>query len=481
MKRLNYLSFRYCFAHVVFLLFSAHFVSAQCNFTVSPSTSSYGCLLANEDVVWKSGANVSIATNNLTKNAGGSNWNAGAFSTAAVYNNGYIETVANELNTARMIGLSNTNPDANFNSILFALYLRSDATLEVYESGNNRGNYGAYSTGDTLRVKVEKKRVTYYKNSTLLYVSNLTPTLPLYGDNSIFTVGGTLQKVVISNLSNGSFTATAATPGTGPVYQWKLNGSNIGTNSSTYTNTALALNDILTCVITPGSGGCSVPPVTSNNLVVKLNTTHNYGDFYITSTPAASGCSEAVEQVVWDSLYTNVKVTGNTLTKIQSGGSWNGGAASLNRVANQGYLQFTATESNKYKAIGLSTTDANSNYTSIQYAFYLTNIGAVNIYESGTSRGTFGAYIAGDVFKISVELNVVKYYKNGTLLYVSAVAPSLPLLVDASVYDLGGVISNVLVSNYTAGNFSVTNLSMEVERSQCGDKQYYLHEYILDT
>jgi hypothetical protein len=461
MKKYIYPSVNSCFLFLASFLVVAHSVSAQCNFTVSPSSATYGCYVAQEDAVFVSGSNVAIATNNITKSAGGNAWNAGAFSTARIYNNGYVETVANETNTARVIGLSNTNPDNNFTSILFGAYLRADATLEVFESGTSRGTYGAYVSGDTIRVKVEQRRIKYYRNSTLFYVSNtLTPSFPLFVDMSLFSTGATLQRIVIGNLSDGSFTATATTPGTGPTYQWKLNGTDVGTNSTTYSNTSLAVNDVVTCVITPGAGGCSVPPVTSNNLRITRNTSHDYGDFYITSTAAASGCSEAVEQVVWDSLYTNLRVTGNTLTKIQAGGAWNGGAASLNRVADQGYFQFTVTESTNFKAAGLSITDANSDVATIRYAFYLSNIGAINIYESNTNRGAFGAYTVGDVFKIAVESGVVKYYKNGTLLYISAVVPVLPLLADVSINGLGGVISNALISNYTAGSFTATGTNL---------------------
>ncbi|MDB5274087.1 MAG: hypothetical protein JWO58_2454 [Chitinophagaceae bacterium] len=464
MKISNYLitNVKYCFAFILsFLFFIQQSALGQCNFTVSPSASSYGCYTTLEDVVWSSVVNTTASANDLSKTSGGSAWNGGAFSTASVYNNGYVETVVSEVNTARAIGLSNTNPDATNTSILFAVYLRSDGTLEVDESGTSRGNFGGYNSGDTIRVKVERGRIKYYKNSTLLYVSNLTPTLPLFVDNSINTTAGTLKKVVIGNLSNGSFKATAAAPGagTGPTYQWKLNGSNVGTNSATYSNTALALNDVLTCVLTPGSGACSASPATSNNVKIKFKTSFNYGDFYITTSPSVSACNEAVAEVVWDSLSTNLNVAGNSLTKIQSNGNWDGGAASLNTVSNNGYFQFTALETTKLRAAGLSTTNANSNYTTIQYAFYLSAAGALQIYETGVSKGTFGTYTTGDLLKVAVQGGVVKYYQNGNLLYISASAPTLPLLVDVSINNSAGTISNALISNYSTGVFNAVATS----------------------
>jgi hypothetical protein len=459
--KFNYLisNVKFCFAFVLSFFFSASIVSAQCNFTVSPNASSYGCYTTLEDVVWSAATGVTISGNDLNKSSGGNAWNAGAFSTAAVYNNGHVETVVSEVNTNRFIGLSNTNPDASNTTIAYAVYIRSDATLEVYEGGSSRGNYGAYASGDTIRVRVERGRVKYYKNSIQLFISSATPSFPLFADVSLHTTTATLKKVVIGNLSNGSFKATATTLGTGPSYQWKLNGVNTGTNSSTYSNTTLALNDVITCVLTPGTGGCSASPVTSNNVKIRFKPAFNFGDFYITSSPIASGCSEAIAQVVWDSLATNLNVSGNNLTRIQTTSAWDGGAASLNTVSNNGYFQFTATETTKLRAAGLSTTNANANFNTIQYAFYLNAGGALQIQESGTNRGTFGTYAANDILKVAVEANVVKYYQNGNLLYISLVAPTLPLLVDVSVNNPGGTITNALVSNSSNGAFNAVATS----------------------
>jgi hypothetical protein len=156
-----------------------------------------------------------------------------------------------------MVGLSNTNVDASFNTIQYAVYLRGDGQFEIYESGASRGTFGAYAANDLFRVAVDAGVVKYYRNGNLFYISTVAPTLPLLVDVSINSVNGTVTNVIVSNYNTGSVTAYAINVGTNPTYQWKLNGSNVGTNSPNYTNTSLSNNDVITCNLIPDLGGCS--------------------------------------------------------------------------------------------------------------------------------------------------------------------------------------------------------------------------------
>ena len=65
--------------------------------------------------------------------------------------------------------------------------------------------------------------------------------------------------------SKATFTATATNGGTAPVYQWKKNGINVGTNSKTYiVDTALKTGDSIYCVLT-SNAACATSPTAKSN------------------------------------------------------------------------------------------------------------------------------------------------------------------------------------------------------------------------
>jgi uncharacterized protein (TIGR02145 family) len=113
---------------------------------------------------------------------------------------------------------------------------------------------------------------------------------------------------------------------------------------------------------------------------------------------------------------------------------FNAGAASIQKVWNGGYAYTVADEVTRRRYFGLSTANSGANESSINYAFRLWSDGTLRVYENGTAKGIAGTYTTGDTLKITVENSVVKYYKNSTLFYTSLVAPTLPLLVDVSLY-----------------------------------------------
>ncbi len=71
--------------------------------------------------------------------------------------------------------------------------------------------------------------------------------------------------------TNVTFTATPTNGGTSPSYQWQLNGGNVGTNSTTYSNASLANGDVVTCIMTSNLPGALNNPATSSPITMTVN------------------------------------------------------------------------------------------------------------------------------------------------------------------------------------------------------------------
>lgn len=440
---------------LVIVLFANH-VFGQCEFTISPDQSTEQCLMAEEDVVFTDVANNTVTGNDLIKVASNNNWDGDAFSTAVVYDGGYMRTTANETDERRAIGLSTTNDGVDLNSIDYAFYLNNNGTYQIYENGNNVGNFGNYFTGDEFRIYLDNGQVKYLLNGLLVYISTVPPTLPMHVDVSTRDVDATVEDVVIGNYTDGDFSSSSAAPGAGagPTYQWFLNGAPVGA-ASTYSNGALSAGDVITCNINPGAGGCGGGLQTSNTINLIAVSPDRFSDFYVSPVVSPTACQRAAEPAIWTSIAQNRKTNGN-LIKIQNNNTWDGNAFSLNTVSDNGYMTFIANETNERRAIGLNDADDGIDLNSIDFAFYLNNNGTFLIFENGANLGNFGAYATGDVFKIEINDGAVEYYHNGTLLYISGTPPLLPLHVDVSTLDVFATVEDVFLYNFTQGSYQVS-------------------------
>ena len=97
---------------------------------------------------------------------------------------------------------------------------------------------------------------------------------------------------------NVNFNATATNGGTTPDYQWQINGSDVGTNSSTFASTTINSGDFVSCILTSSEACVTSNPATSNNIVMTVedvpssgftvNTLDLIADFTNTSVDATS-------------------------------------------------------------------------------------------------------------------------------------------------------------------------------------------------
>lgn len=154
--------------------------------------------------------------------------------------------------------------------------------------------------------------------------------------------------------------------------------------------------------------------------------------------------SSGANPVVWVNKV-NTTATGNTLQKTS--GEWDAGANSQQQItASGGYVEFSA--SSHRMQVGLSNdTSAAVDYTQLKYTFNIWGT-SFDIREGWENMRLWGGDCApGDVFRIAVEGGTVKYYRNGTLIYTSTVAPSYPLVLDTALSAMGATVHNAVISN----------------------------------
>jgi hypothetical protein len=151
-----------------------------------------------QPVVWTAAVGVTASGNSLSKTAASGWGNAGAISKQQIgTGEGYVEFTASETTTKRMVGLSNGNASSSYDDIDFGLYVDAGAALAVWEAGTFKGTFGAYASGDKLRVAVAGGVVRYYRNGAVFYTSTKTPVYPLLVDTALLTTGATITDVVI--------------------------------------------------------------------------------------------------------------------------------------------------------------------------------------------------------------------------------------------------------------------------------------------
>ncbi|HEY0324119.1 MAG TPA: hypothetical protein VGC66_24450 [Pyrinomonadaceae bacterium] len=152
------------------------------------------------------------------------------------------------------------------------------------------------------------------------------------------------------------------------------------------------------------------------------------------------------ENVVWTNAV-GLSVNGNNLSKTAGWGWGNAGASSTKAISSgDGYVEFTVTDNNfSISLFGLSHGDTNQDYTDVDFAMHPAGSGTLYIYEGGVGRGSVGPYAVGDKLRVSVEGGVVKYRRNGVLVYTSTVTPAYPLLVDTAFYSPGATVSDVVI------------------------------------
>ncbi|OFX43086.1 MAG: hypothetical protein A2046_08720 [Bacteroidetes bacterium GWA2_30_7] len=191
-----------------------------------------------------------------------------------VSSNAIAITVNANVNPAISISSSATNicfgTSVTFNASV------TDGGTPTYQWLLNGTNVGTNSNSYTNGALNDGDVVACNMTSSLACASSSIVT----SNSIVMTVGAIVTPAISISASSTSicsgnsvtFTATSVNGGT-PIYQWLLNGSNVGSNSDTYINNALANNDVVSCEMTSSLACATVSTVTSNSETITVGTT----------------------------------------------------------------------------------------------------------------------------------------------------------------------------------------------------------------
>lgn len=95
---------------------------------------------------------------------------------------------------------------------------------------------------------------------TVSVTSAVTPTISVSASSSNICQGESV-----------TFTATVTNEGSGPAYQWKVNGNNTSSNAASLVTSTLVNGDVVTCVLTSNAACASPTNATSSAVTITVN------------------------------------------------------------------------------------------------------------------------------------------------------------------------------------------------------------------
>jgi hypothetical protein len=152
-------------------------------------------------------------------------------------------------------------------------------------------------------------------------------------------------------------------------------------------------------------------------------------------------------QPFWLSVV-GAEATDGSLKDIANNGWQRSGAVTRDQIASgNGFLQFSTVENTRLKAFGLSNGNTDADVIDIDFGIQMRGNRTLDVIEKGVVVGSFGNYVANEVFRIEVVNNVVTYKRSGVVFFVSTTTPTFPLLGDAALYTTNATITNVSIGS----------------------------------
>ncbi|PJJ09955.1 hypothetical protein CLU83_3338 [Flavobacterium sp. 1] len=271
----------------------------------------------------------------------------------------------------------------------------------TYTYWTNSGATTSYSTPSAATAG------TYYIKGTTaatgcFAISPVTVTV-----NANLTASVSIAALPVGAICAGTsvtFTATPTNGGT-PTYQWQLNGANVGTSATTYTNATLMSGDVVTCIMTASATPCLTgSPATSNAITMA------------SSGPTATGvtiCQNGSGSLTSATICTTL--TSNTGAKLPSSGT------NVTGVGSEAWLnpgRITANDNSRASVSINSGSFGRTNYLQAKnFGFSVPTDATITGIEVSINRYASVSTSTNNVIDVTVSL-----IKNGVITYTGSAA-----------------------------------------------------------
>ncbi len=187
-------------------------------------------------------------------------------------------------------------------------YLWESSTTSAssgFSPATGTNNTKDYTPGSLTQTTWFRRTVTSggVSNSSNVIQVNVNSDLPVS-----VTIAASATEVTAGDMV--TFTATPTNGGSAPVYQWKVDNNNAGTNSSTFSYAPMA-SGVVTCVLTSSLLNATGNPATSNPVTIMVNNpivnnTIDYNSVQGTICATASEGKNAVLAAPAGTVFTSV-------------------------------------------------------------------------------------------------------------------------------------------------------------------------------
>jgi hypothetical protein len=155
-----------------------------------------------------------------------------------------------------------------------------------------------------------------------------------------------------------------------------------------------------------------------------------------------------MSKVRWASRV-NTSLNGTTDALIGASSGWGtAGSFSLDSIAaaTDGAVEFFANQTDKGICCGLSRSNNNDSWDTVEFGVLLAADGTYVVVESGTARTSAAAYTTTNRFRVARENGVLVARKDGAIVWTSGLAPTEALFVDTAFLSTGSLAAPTIAS-----------------------------------